>query len=419
MKKNLCSPIMGNDDELKALIEETIMKAFRTKCIEKYNILQNKRGLYYTYIREPDGKRKQVSKKSYDELVDYLVRWERSLEGGSAYTLAKLYPAWIKAKELEAPTVNNARRLRDDWNRYYAVDPIITRAIDSISVQEWYEWKITKIKSMHLTAKQKTNMNTVANGIYDYAIRLGYTNTNTSRAGGRGIAKVLTDVNEKKRERKDQTFSKTEVSDALTWIESEFSVSRSIHKACLLALGANFFLGLRVGELAALTTADVHDGKIHVHSQEVENYPDGVHRDGFVVAPYTKKNRVRAVPISQSAQTYLDKIYEFRRSEGLTCEYLVCDTQNRRIPAYVYEKYMHKLCDGIGTPRKGNHGIRKAVISMVANVDLSLASVMAGHKSKQTTLDHYVFNQDSDDEIRAKLDNIFSTESRSSRSSNE
>ena len=393
-----------DDDDLVA-VEEVMKKS----VLKKYKISQNQKGFYYCYVKGDDGKRKQVCRKTYNDLVSYLMSFEASKK--EDLTLDSLYENWIKSKELEAPTVNNARRLRDDWRRYYEDDPIIFRPMADISVQEWYEWKIGKIKSMKLTAKQKTNMNTIANGIYDYAIRLGLLNTNTSRVGGRGIPKVLTDVNEKTKPKEEETFMKDETEKAIRWLEQEFTASRSIHRAALLALAGNFFLGLRVGELAALRVDDIRGNLIHIHSQEVENYPDGVHRDGFIVAPYTKKNRVRDVPISNRSQKYLDMLHEFRRENGITSEFLVCDTQNRRIPAYIYEKFMKKLCDGIGTPRKGNHGIRKAAISAIASVDLPLAAHMAGHKSQKTTLDHYVYNQDTVNEITDKLNRIFSTES--------
>ena len=379
----------------------TVQEVMKELIVKKHKISQNKKGLYYCYVKDAKGKYKQLCRKSYDDLVSLLMEYE----GG--VTLASLYPDWIKSKELEAPTVNNARRLRDDWARYYDGDPITTRPIDRISVQEWYEWKITKIKSMHLTNKQKNSMNTVANGIYDYAIRLGIISYNTSRVGGRGIAKVLTDVNEKPRVREEETFSREELNKAILWLENEFRVSSSMHRCAYLALAMNFFVGLRVGEMAALRVSDFTSDIIHVHSQEIENYPDGVHRDGFIVAPYTKKNRVRDVPLSDHSQKYLDMIHEFRQEMGISSEFLICDTQNRRIPAYVFEKCMKNLCEGLGIPRKGNHGIRKAAISMVASVDLPLACLMAGHKSQKTTLDHYVFNQDNVAETRQKLDKIF------------
>ena len=68
---------------------------------------------------------------------------------------------------------------------------------------------------------------------------------------------------------------------------------------------------------------------------------------------------------------------------------------------------MKRLCDAIGTTPKAIHGVRRTVISAVASKDLNLAQAMAGHASKQTTLDNYVYNQRRDKANRELLDDIY------------
>ena len=376
---------------------------------KKYKIRKTKTGRYYTYYYHADDegkKRIQLNKKTKEEIIEFLIYLEKDGLEPRPKTLEELFPSWIKMKEIESPTKNNAKRIRTDWKKYYEGDPIVKKNMEHITAQEWYEWKINKIRSMKLNKHAKNNMNSIANGIYDYAIRKGYMHHNMSREGGKGIPTSLTAVNEKRYTNNERVFMADEIRPALAWLDNHTWEEKD--SAMYLGIGLNFFLGLRVGELCALQVEDFGEFTVYVHRQELVNFEeDGIHQNGVRVVEYTKKYKSREVTLSTEAAQWLRKIMRYREEYQITSPYLICNNENRRIAASEFERGMRKFCSAIGTTPKAIHGVRRSVISAVASRDLNLAQAMAGHASKQTTLDNYVYNQRRDESNRELLDSIY------------
>ena len=404
------SRAMISDDETKSLSFEQIMSKIKEIIERKYKIKQDSRGRYYAYYYQKDDegkKRLQVNKATKEEIIEFLIYVEKDGPEPRPKTMEELFPHWIKLKEIESPTKNNARRICSDWKRYYENDPITQRNIKHITAQEWYEWKINKIRAMKLNKHAKNNMNSIANGIYDYAIRKGYVHYNMSREGGKGIPSSLTAINEKHYENEERVFMADEVRPALAWLSSH--PLDGWEDAVYLGIGLNFFLGLRVGELCALQVEDFKNYFVYVHRQELVDFKekDGRRRKGFQVVDYTKKYKSREVTLSSIATEWLNKILEYRETYHITSPYLLCNRDNKRITSPEFQRGMKRLCDAIGTTPKAIHGVRRTVISAVASKDLNLAQAMAGHASKQTTLDNYVYNQRRDKANRELLDDIY------------
>lgn len=382
------------------------MENVKEKIRQKYKIKKDKRGRYYTYVYEGQ-KRIQLNRKSEDELIIFLIDWDRDDHSYDYPTLGSLFPEWIELKEKESPSKGNAKRIRTDWKRFYENDPIIDRDLRHISVNDWYVWKIDRIKEFALDKKQKCNMNSIANGIYDYAIRKGILTVNLSKEGGRNIPASLTEVNQKYRTLQQQVFLADEIPKALRWLSAKDLCKKN--DALFLGLGLNFYLGLRVGELSALKLEDFGDDKVMIHRQEVVNFSeDGMHQEGLKIVNYTKCYKSRTIVLSSGAIEWFRRILDYRDEHNLTSEFLLCSLDNVRIPSYEYERGVRNLCEGIGTTLKGVHGIRKSAISAIAAIDLNLAQEMGGHSSKKTTLDSYVFNLDSAEKSREKLDKAYS-----------
>ena len=125
-----------------------------------------------------------------------------------------------------------------------------------------------------------------------------------------------------------QFFSEEELSilreDALKTTENPRSLMT------LLAMET----GLRVGELAALHTADIEDGFIHVHRQQLRNHRGG--KQVFEEVGYTKDERKhphdgRYVPITEACANVLCLA---RRVDAIE---RMAESQNRGkiVPAFV------------------------------------------------------------------------------------
>ena len=415
----ISQPLMGSSEAMLNASQQEVITHMTSDWLQTHPIRKAKNGRFYTYYYKEEGgqkKRIQINKATEEEVVAELALQMSEIKKPKhkkkkeefVPTLENMFPGYIRSKELDSPSNNNAASIRVDWRRYYQDDPIIKRPMADISVQEWHEWKITKIKTLHLSKQRKNVMNSLANGVYDYAIRCGYLTINTSRLGGKGISPVLTDVNEIPHPVETQVFKAHEIPIAIDWLLSGNHGFRD-NECVLLALALDFFLGLRVGELSALKVSDFSkQGVLTIQRQEIDNYNESSeHSHGVIVVPYTKKHRNRTVTLPSQTIPVLKRIFEFREQYGITNEFMFCNKRNERIRRDVYHVAMKSLCKAIGTTPKSIHSVRKTVISNVAMTDLNLAQNMAGHKSKQTTLDHYVFNLYDPEHDRKTLDNIF------------
>ena len=394
---------------------KNIMASLKEIVLNKYKIQHRKDGRCYTnFYEEVNGSRvrKQIIKPTENDLIEALMDYERGLRQetrAKPLTLESLFPKWIASKELESPSKNNAHRLRADWKRYYEGDPITHIDIRNISIQEWREWKLQKIRDDHLTKHQKSNMNTVANGIYDYAILSGIPVQNTSRIAGQKISAHLTDVNEIAKPNDEQIFTIDEQKAAIEWLLHGKHKFKNREEA-YYGLALNFFLGLRIGELSALQLNDFNQAKqtLAVWRQEISKYTEEWGRGGHEIVPYVKKHHNREIPVPSQAAEILRTILDHRCQNGISNEFLLCHDDGTRIEYTEFTSVMKDLCRQLKTPYKGTHCIRKTAISTIARRNLSLASAMAGHMSQQTTLDNYVFDLNSTSQATEQLTSIFS-----------
>ncbi|MGN1204935.1 MAG: tyrosine-type recombinase/integrase [Lachnospiraceae bacterium] len=185
--------------------------------------------------------------------------------------------------------------------------------------------------------------------------------------------------------------------------------------ACLCLL-ANFYLGLRVGELAALRWSDVDfDRKsISVCRTEVKYFErdEDMHRMEHMT--YKAQNElktlssVRVVPMCNECIYILDRLKKYQLSRGYDDGRLAYDG-GQTILVRSLDRTMRRLCKMCEIPLYNTHRIRKTTASYLhdSGVPLKTISMLLGHSDVSTTARYYLRNTIDDKHLLEMVNGAF------------
>jgi integrase len=230
------------------------------------------------------------------------------------------------------------------------------------------------IREYNLPRKEWTNIKTILNGMFEYAVRKKYLVDNP-------LDKVQILVKFKqvvKKTGRTETYNSDELKELNLYLDRMYSET---HDTAFLAIKLNFLLGLRVGELVGLKWENYNEKHLHIIPEEVRDQIT----NHYEVVEHTKTNRDRFVVLVPKAMDILEKIdrqgdFIFMRDGSRIT--------SRQI-AYVLEKYAER--QGLST--KSTHKMRKTFASNLnANgVPLDCIRELLGHSNLNTTLG-YIYN---------------------------
>ncbi len=366
--------IMGLDSILNTLMAS---KREKVRKLHPYSITPpaKKNGRWQTYYKGADKKRKLIQAHSEAELLDKLIPLYLSESHIDKLTFYELFSEWLEYKKTVTESPNTIKRYIQHYNRYFGVSILHGRKIKAID-EILLETECNRIvKENNLPRKEWTNIKTILNGMYRYAVRKKYTVENLAD-------KIVISVKFRqvvKKTGKTETYNSEELADLNKYLDSMYTETED---TIYLAVKLNFMIGLRVGELVALRWTDWTDmNHLHIMREEVRNQDTR----NYEVVEHTKTNRDRFVILVPKAIGILNKIshdsnYIFTRNgERIT---------SRQV-AYVLEKYAERK----GKKTKSTHKMRKTYASKLnANgVPLDAIREQLGHSSLSTTLG-YIYN---------------------------
>ena len=309
------------------------------------------------------------------ELLDKLIPLYLSETHIDKLTFNGLFLEWIEYKKTVTESSNTMKRYIQHYNRYFGASVLQNKKIKVLD-EILLETECNRIvKENNLPRKEWTNIKTILNGMFRYAIRKKYIEENLAD-------KIVISVKFRqvvKKTGKTETYNSDELADLNKYLDSMYAETED---TVYLAVKLNFLIGLRVGELVALRWSDRTDiNHLHIMREEIRNQDTG----NYEVVEHTKTNRDRFVILVPKALKILNKIshesdYIFvRNGQRITARQI----------AYVLEKYAERQ----GVPTKSTHKMRKTYASRLnANgVPLDAIREQLGHSSLSTTLG-YIYN---------------------------
>lgn len=378
MVLSLLKEALGNGNIILDSVLDTIMatKREQVKKLHTYAITapSHEKGRWQTCYRNKDGKRINIKAPTEEQLLDKLIPVYLSDSHIDKLTFHELYEEWLDYKKSVSNSPNTIKRHGQHYRKYFEPSLLHNGKITKVD-ELLLETECNRIiREFNLSRKEWTNIKTILNGMFEYAVRKKYLTNNP-------LEKVQILVKFKqvvKKTGKTETYNSDELKELNLYLDRMYTET---HDSTFLAVKLNFLLGLRVGELVALKWEDCKEGHLHIVREEVRNQIT----NHYEVVEHTKTNRDRFVVLVPKAMNILKKI-------DCQDDFIFMRNGNRitsRQIAYVLEKY----ADRQGLSTKSTHKMRKTFASNLnANgVPLDCIRELLGHSNLNTMLG-YIYN---------------------------
>lgn len=151
-------------------------------------------------------------------------------------------------------------------------------------------------------------------------------------------------------------------------------------------------MGLRIGEICALSWKDIDFSKQVVHIRKTiarvrdDNFEQTGHKTKLIVDSPKTKSSNRDIPISKKMLDILTSLYPKEES------YYIVSNSNLLLSPRTYEYRFHSCLDAIGVEQINYHALRHtfATRCIEAGVDIKSLSEILGHSNVSITLKTYV-----------------------------
>jgi integrase len=175
----------------------------------------------------------------------------------------------------------------------------------------------------------------------------------------------------------------------------------SVHQCCSLLLCMNFYLGLRVGELAVLSFSDFDFDRnvVRIYKTETKFFTrdESGKRNGGMNYRVTDSTKtiysVREIPILPEVKYFYDLIKKEHKDNGYESQYLAFDG-TYGVFVRALDRTLRNLCKLCDIPYFSTHMIRKTFATKLhfANVPTRVISDILGHSEIGTTEKSYIKN---------------------------
>lgn len=351
-------------------------KRAKIKNLHTYAITPaNSRNKYWTTYFKPENQARQLIRgKTEEELLDKLVKLYEESENLDNLTFNRLFDEWLEYKKAMTNSVNTIKRHRQHYAKYFEPSKLHSMKLSDIDTFV-LEMECNRIvKEFNLTRKAWVNAKTILIGMFEYAKRKKYITDNP-------LSDMKITVRYKQAVKKagnTQTYNTDELEALNKYLDMKYEETDD---SVYVAVRLNFFLGLRIGELAALKPEDIMGNQIHVVREEVRDQET----NQTYVVEHTKTNRDRFVALVPQAKKLLEKLdmggaYLFERNG---------ERLRARQIEYVLEKYAQQQ----GIEPKRSHKIRKTYASRLNAYGVPIDAIreQLGHSELSTTLS-YIYN---------------------------
>lgn len=325
------------------------------------------------HTRTPDGR--QIYATRIEDLYDKLYEYYYGEDGK---TLAELFAPYVEWKtELRNPQGGTIKRERNIFKKYISGSELGGMKIKEIKASD-IERFFTSY-SEQLKRHDISNIKSILNGIYDYAVARDIVPVNIARQYNTRSIKTQAQTSK----------YKTYTDDDRTAILKALEKSDNIYD---LAISFMFCLCCRIGELRGLKWCDLsQDGARILICREVVLRYDADGKGHYVTVDHTKTGHdsgVRELPLTDRARGILEKV---RNKYGEDGDYIFCSRGGKFLYETPFGQHLKKACETAGVEYRSSHKTRFWAVSSLASNGASAQDLMeiAGWSTTQTAL-HYI-----------------------------
>lgn len=316
------------------------------------------------------------------------------------------YRAWFKTK-INRIRPQSVDRIEVTYNKYYMFTDFVKMPVHSLDEATIYTFlnKIL-IERGNITKKEYGRIYQIVNNVMQYAfdIKLGHSYCVNWETVKRYIA--LENIKENVTKELSVSMEHRERFARAVLIDKIYSEKRSASLVLLL----NFYLGLRIGELASLRWQDVNfkERFVFVHGTEVKSFARDNDGNRVGVVAYHAQDRtktvhsVRRVPLVNESVYIIGELRKWHDAQGYESEFLAYDG-GEQILTRSLEWTLRRLCILCDIPMINSHRIRKTFATELHQNGLPTKAIsdLMGHAEIRTTENNYILSSpDAFDEVR-------------------
>lgn len=391
--------------DLSYVQEQTIMNK-KKEILDKHgsSIWYNqKEQMWYCHIPDPVKGRVKRKRKNRADIEDVLFNAYANLDVNSpkSKTFQELFYEFMEYKKTQVG-MGTIKRMLSDWNKFYLPNKeFLSKSINSITKVD-IDMLLNQIVDMYKPKdKAFRNLCGIIKQVFEYAVDVEYLDKSPYRVkvNKKNIQHTRKKPNEK------EVYTAEERQMLLNEMERKLQCNPS--NTIPLAIMLDFEIGARVGELLALREGDIKDNKLHISRQRIKTFKQSddcvIKESGWITVEYTKSDcGDRIIPLTEKALLYIKRIIDTNMQYGLINEdYLfVSPKDNKIFTEDALSAQLKRSCQKLGMPVRRPHKIRKTYASVLYQngVPVTIISKLLGHAEESTTLKHYVFNVNNDQE---------------------
>lgn len=411
-----------------AYVQEQIEMKRREEILKNHHYsiwYSEKEDAWYTHLPDDSksNNRKKIKRKRKKDLekviYDYYSSFETvTVEDEQENTLSieSLFYEFMRHKvnEVNSGTI---KRMMADWNKFYKPNhEFISLSANNLTKIDIDDFFNTVLEKHNLKKKAFYNMCGILKQTLEYAVDAEYIEKNPYRV--KVNKKKFVSSNKKSSDK--EVFQRDE--KELFINEMERRLKNNPSNTAPLAVLLDFELGTRKGEILAISLSDIVDNKIHIHRQLVEEFDthnlDNIKSVGFHIVDYTKsEDGDRWLPLTSKAKNLIKRVETINEEYGYSYKDFLFVKDGNCISPDAIDAQVKRGCEYIGIPVKTMHKIRKTYASTLLHngVNLSIVKDMLGHADESTTLKHYIYNiednEETDSMVLNALEDTCKTES--------
>lgn len=310
-------------------------------------------------------------------------------------TFVESYGKWFKMK-IKTIKKQSVDRIECAYNRYIKSTDFEQMPISTITEKDIIDFLIDSIYTKNISTKKEFDrLFQIVKGVLIYM-----------KDTGQGYVKLLDWDSVKRMMPHEKLASKQKPEYAVSSVDVSYLIDKvvvekvyALKQSACLCLCMNFFLGLRIGELAGLKFKDFdfRNNILHVERTESKYFErdENGQRIGtmnYQVADSLKTiNAYRTIPLVPEVKFFYLEIEKHHALMGYQSEYLAYDgTQTVLVRSL--DRTLRKLCSLCDMRYFNSHEIRKTFATMLHynNVPTKVISGLMGHSEMSTTERCYI-----------------------------
>lgn len=389
-------PETAVEKQINELTKQIVQKAVTDKLGHIPKIYKHNDGKRVFAKIKIDGKWKQILGYSEAEIYNKILTIYHS---DFDITLEKLFPKFmLYRRDMNKVSSKTMQENMNDWKKYLQDTKLSKTNMNDLKPRDYIVFFETITKDRTLTSKAVSNIKSLLNKMYAYAIR-----------------EELVEYNPIK----DIDFSEfnycvPDNSNEVYTVDNRQKLLNYLHdivEPYSLAIQLDFQVTCRIGEIKALRweNIDFENRSIRIKEQALRERKlnDDLTFDKCTttVVPRIKGNTPRGkrtIPMTNEAKRILLQAREIN-PDG---EYVFMP-YGKLMLTDTFNEYLRKYCKGAGVPYLSSHKIRFTSCSLLYDKDnLVEVSQLMGHSQVATTL-HYLRNVNHSSNMLDSMENAF------------